>query len=248
MAKAPNYIKQEYNRIRKNLLSQIRKLEKEGFSDAREKLPSIPKKVTQGSINRLRKLSSNKYRGLKSGLRNSMGQTPRDVEYQRRQQGIKKRKEKYRPKIVDTLPIEWDYDSGDTMSDSEYADLVIENYLKELDVNDTFASYLSDFIEGLRGLYNDSAVANMIQRFADTGTLPSRWQMYTAEGAYNFTSSIFAHMYPDMDTMMADSASIEATDALAKSTYHNYTGMFDTMRSDYNNARRSARLAENKNG
>lgn len=240
-----NPFKKEYDRVRANLLAKVRRLEKQGFYNVRTKVPNIPKKIDQGSINKLTRLSSDHYSKLKEGLVSATGLTTKDVEHINRKRGAEKRsftQQQKRKTIIDWI------DNEDTLSETEYADLVIGNYLKELDVNDTFASYLSDFIEGLRDIYNDSAVANMIQRFADTGTLPSRWQMYTAEGAYNFTSSIFAHMYPDLGTQLADSASIEATDALAKSTYHNYTGMFDTMRSDYNNARRSARLAENKNG
>lgn len=248
MAKAPNYIKQEYNRIRKNLMAQVRKLEKQGFFDAREKIPSIPKKITQGSINRLNKLVSNKYRGLKEGLENILGESVRDVEYKHRQEGARKRKEKAehrREKAYDRWKYAYyEWDEGDTMPASVYADTVINNYLDELGGNDTFSSFVRDFLEGMRGIYDDSDVADMINRFADKGVLPSRWQLYTVEGAYNFSLSIFS----EMRHSGSNNKKIEAVQALAQSTLQNYTGMFDTMRSDHKNAIRSARLAEKNNG
>nr|DAK90981.1 MAG TPA: hypothetical protein [Caudoviricetes sp.] len=56
-------VEKEYRRIRKNLQSWVRAENRRGFIYDTEKLiPKIPKKVTRGSINRLKKLTPEKRR------------------------------------------------------------------------------------------------------------------------------------------------------------------------------------------
>ena len=64
MAKKRTPVEKEYYRIRSNLLSTIREAEKRGFVFPEDIVPSIPKKITEGSIRRLKKLSENKYKKL----------------------------------------------------------------------------------------------------------------------------------------------------------------------------------------
>lgn len=49
----------EYRRIRRNFLSRVRAWSKRGFIFSEDVIPSIPKKITQGSINRLNKINKN---------------------------------------------------------------------------------------------------------------------------------------------------------------------------------------------
>lgn len=56
-------VEKEYRRIRKNLQSWVRAENRRGFIYDTEKLiPKIPKKITRGSINRLKKLTPEKRR------------------------------------------------------------------------------------------------------------------------------------------------------------------------------------------
>lgn len=49
----------EYRRIRRNFLARVRRWSKLGFIFSDDVIPSIPKKITQGSINRLNKINKN---------------------------------------------------------------------------------------------------------------------------------------------------------------------------------------------
>ena len=49
----------EYRRIRRNLLARVRAWSKRGLIFSDDVIPSIPKKITQGSINRLNKINKN---------------------------------------------------------------------------------------------------------------------------------------------------------------------------------------------
>ena len=53
MAKVSNEIKDLYRKVRSKLLSQVRRLEKMGFTGAREKVPKIPKTIKPESISNL---------------------------------------------------------------------------------------------------------------------------------------------------------------------------------------------------
>lgn len=51
-------IKQQYRKERRRVQSAMRRLEKQGYVLPDDLLPSIPKKITQASINRLKKITS----------------------------------------------------------------------------------------------------------------------------------------------------------------------------------------------
>lgn len=231
MANVSNIIRETYRKLRRNLLSQARKLEKQGFTGAREKIPSIPKKITEGSIRRLQKLSEGKYRSLKEGLTTGEGKTVREVEYERRKESARKAKES-RERYIDE-------DTGETMTKSQYAENVIENYYDELsDYNDAFSNYMREYIDELRSRYSDWDVATMINRMADDGVLPSRWQMYTKEGAFSFTHEAFSYM-----PQFRSGEDVMAMDAYSKSLMMSSAQSFNDLRSDYENERRRARQA-----
>lgn len=50
---------QEYRRVRRNFLARVRAWSKRGFIFSDDVIPSIPKHITQGSINRLNKINKN---------------------------------------------------------------------------------------------------------------------------------------------------------------------------------------------
>ena len=241
MAKAPNQIKELYNKVRRRLLNQARKLEKQGFKGVREKIPSIPKKITEGSIRRLEKLAERKYSKLKEGL-TSEGKTVREIEYERRQAGIKKRREAYYNNREGVTTID------DTLSSEDYARNIIDEYIEGdlASYNDDFASYIADFIEKLSDIYSVEEVANMLNTLADKGILPSRWQLYTAEGAYNYTSQMFSYMQSmsgSSDIDFWSSSKAKAVQAYNRSLAQNYSQEFEVTRDDYHRARSASRRA-----
>ena len=52
-------IEQEYRRIRRNFLARVRSWSRKGFIFVDEVVPQIPKRISQGSINRLNKINRN---------------------------------------------------------------------------------------------------------------------------------------------------------------------------------------------
>lgn len=247
MAKAPNQIKELYNKVRRRLLNQARKLEKQGFKGAREKIPSIPKKITEGSIRRLEKLSERGYRKLKEGLSTEQGKSVREFEWERRQKSSQKAKEtrERNRRARESKSYEY-YD--DTLSSEDYARNIIDEYIEGdlASYNDDFASYIADFIEKLVDIYSPEEVANMINTLSDKGILPTRWQLYTVEGVYNYTSQMFSYMQSlsgSSDIDFWSSSKAKAVQAYNNSLARNYSQEFEATRDDYHNARSAARRA-----
>lgn len=234
MAKVSNEIKDLYRKVRSKLLSQVRRLEKMGFTGAREKVPKIPKTIKPESISNLERLTKNKYAKLKEGLSTEEGKSVRDVEYERRKKGIekaKKSRESY-----------YDEDTGEVMTKSQYARNVVDNYRSELGAyNDAFSSYMDNYIEELVRRYGYWDVSRMINEMADAGVLPSRWQQYTSEGALHFTNQVFSFL-PELHSV----DEILAMSAYANSLMELSAQSFDDLRSDYNNERRMARQAQRR--
>ena len=234
MAKVSNEIKELYKKVRRNLLSQVRRLEKMGFKGAREKVPKIPNTIKPESISNLERLTKDKYRKLKEGLTTEKGETVREVEYERRKESTRKAKES-RQRYVDE-------DTGEIMTKSQYAENVIGNYYDELgDYNDAFSNYMRNYIDELIEIYGRWDVAMMINRMAEANVLPSRWQMYTKEGAFSYTHEMFSYM-PEIRS----GEDMMAMDAYSKSLMLDSTDAFDTMRTEYNNERRRAREAQRR--
>lgn len=51
-------VQQQYKKERNRIQSAMRRLEKQGYVLPDDLLPSVPKKVTQASINRLKKITT----------------------------------------------------------------------------------------------------------------------------------------------------------------------------------------------
>lgn len=56
--KKKSSVQQEYNKQRRRVQKNITKLESEGYSFYKNPLPKIPKKITQASVNRMKKITS----------------------------------------------------------------------------------------------------------------------------------------------------------------------------------------------
>lgn len=81
--------KQEYNKIRRNLKQQIKRMQKRGyFFPAGDPLPEVPKKISRASVRRLEKIKSELYKKARwkdpiTGNETS-GVRGRDIENERR--------------------------------------------------------------------------------------------------------------------------------------------------------------------
>lgn len=127
--KKESAVEKEYKRIRKNLLSTIRRAEKRGFVFPELKIPSIPKKITKASIRNLEKLTKDKYRGLYEKGRYVSPKTGKSYKglYGR---DVSRRKPERRP----TKPSKPKVDVGDYFDG-------YDNGIDKVDVGDYFDDY-----------------------------------------------------------------------------------------------------------
>ena len=164
MAKAKTPIEQEYYRIRSNLLAQRRGLEKEGLSFDENPIPTIPKKITEGSIRNLIKAKESLLD--KAHIKTASGEilTGRQYRNVKRWEAAKKgaetRKRKKKPPV-------------------DFATVVITNYLADLNkwehVNNKRvqrnAGRVTNWILTLLEQHDKQTVARMIEQGAQDGLI-----------------------------------------------------------------------------
>ena len=61
MSMTKDELRQEYMRLRHNLQQNVRRMEKRGYSFDEDYVPSIPKRITEGSLRRLKSLNEKRY-------------------------------------------------------------------------------------------------------------------------------------------------------------------------------------------
>lgn len=174
MAKAQTPIEQEYNRIRSNLLKQRRRLEKEGLTFEKNPIPTKPKKITEASIRNLQKAKESlldKAR-IKTASRETL--TGRQYRNVKRWESAKKGAETRRRKKQSTV---------------SFADVVINNYLAELDKwKDSNnkkvrrnAARVENWIMTLLENNEKETVAVMIEKAVQAGVILTFWTLYYDE-------------------------------------------------------------------
>ena len=219
-----------YFNLRKNMQSFLSGERRKGSNVPENLMPKIPKRIDEGSIKNLERKALNKYEKLKEKITGAHGESYREVAYERRKQGAEARQ-----KVTD-------YETGEIMTKKQYAENVIGNYYDELsDFNDAFANYMKSYIDELKRRYSPWDVAMMINQMAEDGVLPSRWQMYTKEGAWSFTHEIFSYM-----PKIRSGEDVLAMDAYSRSLMENSTEAFNSLREDYESERRRARQARRR--
>lgn len=176
MAKPKTPTQKEYERIRKNLLRQKKKLEKEGFTFEKEPVPPKPKKITAASVRKIKaakeslsekatikyngeRLTARQYRNVKRWESAKKGAETR-----------KRRRDQNKPPKPPIPPEE----PKDT-----FADVVINNYLADLEkwkrankekVRKN-AGRVEDWIQNLLDNNDKEAVARMIEEGAQNGLI-----------------------------------------------------------------------------
>lgn len=252
MAKTSNEIKELYKKVRSNLLSQVRRLEKMGFKGARERVPKIPKTIKPESISNLERLTKNKYRKLKEGLISEKGETVREVEYEARKartergkQTKQERKKAKRLREYVDEQTQWEYDYygqnpfEDTMNETDYADNVISNFMDDIGQwNDAFYDYMSHYIMELQQHYTNAEVAEMITKATKAGVVPSVAERYNTEYLLQYTAKMFSYL-PEIGNFQKD----QFMDRYAQVLGEHYQDEFDSMRKEYKTERRNARRA-----
>lgn len=157
---------QEYRRQRKRVQSLIRRYEKQGLMVNLE-LPSIPKRITQGSVNRLVKLTPERVRRNTIGVDVSTGEI---LSYNRaRAQQRRQRMETTAERGM--LPLDMPFSS----------DIVISNFRSNITIwNETAQSIILRWLDTVIDKFGKEKVAKMLQDAEEQGMLPNYKIVYDA--------------------------------------------------------------------
>lgn len=127
--KQPTLLQVEYRKARRNLQARVRRLEKKGVMV--EPIPTIPKRITRGSINRLNKLTRKK-------LKETKVTTKFDVETGEILEEITRTKRKKKAEKHSELTAETE--TPEYISYDRITDIIITNVMSELS---SVKSYIS---------------------------------------------------------------------------------------------------------
>lgn len=154
----------EYRRERKRVQSLIRRYEKQGLMVNLE-LPAIPKRITQGSVNRLAKLTPEKVRKNTVGVDVSTGEI---LSYNRaRAQQRRERMES--TSESGALPLDMPFSS----------DIVISNFRSNISIwNEAAQSIILRWLDTVIDRFGKEKTANMLQDAEEQGMLPNNKIVY----------------------------------------------------------------------
>lgn len=177
-------IQQQYRKERRRIQNAMNRLEKQGYVLPEDLLPSIPKKVTQASINRLKKITSESIYKKSKKLDFETGEiTPgivaRDkARSQRAKEAARRRafKQEYASPQVYTEPPQYTtFPSG--------ADIIINNFRSDVigRFPESAGPILNRWLDGLLAQQDKEDVANMLETAAANGVVIDYKVAYNTE-------------------------------------------------------------------
>lgn len=177
-------IQQQYRKERRRIQNAMNRLEKQGYVLPEDLLPSIPKKVTQASINRLKKITSESIYKKSKKLDFETGEiTPgivaRDkARSQRAKEAARRRafKQEYvSPQVYTEPPQYTTFPSG--------ADIIINNFRSDVigRFPESAGPILNRWLDGLLAQQDKEDVANMLETAAANGVIIDYKVAYNTE-------------------------------------------------------------------
>lgn len=177
-------IQQQYRKERRRIQNAMNRLEKQGYVLPEDLLPSMPKKVTQASINRLKKITSESIYKKSKKLDFETGEiTPgivaRDkARSQRAKEAARRRsfKQEYvSPQVYTEPPQYTTFPSG--------ADIIINNFRSDVigRFPESAGPILNRWLDGLLAQQDKEDVANMLETAAANGVLIDYKVAYNTE-------------------------------------------------------------------
>lgn len=177
-------VQQQYKKERNRIQSAMRRLEKQGYVLPDDLLPSVPKKVTQASINRLKKITTEAIYKKSVRLDVETGEiTPgivaRDkARSQRAKEAARRRsfKQEYAsPQVYTELPKYTTFPSG--------ADIIINNFRSDVigRFPESAGPILNRWLDGLLAQQDKEDVANMLETAAANGVVIDYKVAYNTE-------------------------------------------------------------------
>lgn len=177
-------IQQQYRKERRRIQNAMNRLEKQGYVLPEDLLPSMPKKVTQASINRLKKITSESIYKKSKKLDFETGEiTPgivaRDkARSQRAKEAARRRafKQEYvSPQVYTEPPQYTTFPSG--------ADIIINNFRSDVigRFPESAGPILNRWLDGLLAQQDKEDVANMLETAAANGVIIDYKVAYNTE-------------------------------------------------------------------
>lgn len=177
-------IEQQYRKERRRIQNAMNRLEKQGYVLPEDLLPSMPKKVTQASINRLKKITSESIYKKSKKLDFETGEiTPgivaRDkARSQRAKEAARRRafKQEYvSPQVYTEPPQYTTFPSG--------ADIIINNFRSDVigRFPESAGPILNRWLDGLLAQQDKEDVANMLETAAANGVVIDYKVAYNTE-------------------------------------------------------------------
>lgn len=177
-------IQQQYRKERRRIQNAMNRLEKQGYVLPEDLLPSIPKKVTQASINRLKKITSESIYKKSKKLDFETGEiTPgivaRDKARSQRAKEVARRrsfKQEYvSPQVYTEPPQYTTFPSG--------ADIIINNFRSDVigRFPESAGPILNRWLDGLLAQQDKEDVANMLETAAANGVVIDYKVAYNTE-------------------------------------------------------------------
>ena len=177
-------IQQQYRKERRRIQNAMNRLEKQGYVLPEDLLPSMPKKVTQASINRLKKITSESIYKKSKKLDFETGEiTPgivaRDkARSQRAKEAARRRafKQEYvSPQVYTEPPQYTTFPSG--------ADIIINNFRSDVigRFPESAGPILNRWLDGLLAQQDKEDVANMLETAAANGLVIDYKVAYNTE-------------------------------------------------------------------
>lgn len=177
-------IQQQYRKERRRIQNAMNRLEKQGYVIQDDLLPSVPKKVTQASINRLKKITTEAIYKKSVRLDTETGEiTPgivaRDkARSQRAKEAARRRafKQEYvSPQVYTEPPQYTTFPSG--------ADIIINNFRSDVigRFPESAGPILNRWLDGLLAQQDKEDVANMLETAAANGVVIDYKVAYNTE-------------------------------------------------------------------
>lgn len=177
-------IQQQYRKERRRIQNAMNRLEKQGYVLPEDLLPSMPKKVTQASINRLKKITSESIYKKSKKLDFETGEiipgiVARDkARSQRAKEAARRRafKQEYASPQVYTEPPKYTtFPSG--------ADIIINNFRTDVigRFPESAGPILNRWLDGLLAQQDKEDVANMLETAAANGVVIDYKVAYNTE-------------------------------------------------------------------
>lgn len=177
-------IQQQYRKERRRIQNAMNRLEKQGYVIQDDLLPSVPKKVTQASINRLKKITTEAIYKKSVRLDTETGETTPGIvardkaRSQRAKEASRRRsfKQEYvSPQFYTEPPQYTTFPSG--------ADIIISNFRSDVigRFPESAGPILNRWLDGLLAQQDKEDVANMLETAAANGVVIDYKVAYNTE-------------------------------------------------------------------